>query len=236
MLFAALVMGTAGLSAKGSVDSELAKEYFEIAQAYAEVSKYDKAVEFYRKAAKDSAHKNAAEYNLARVYGLQGYWSKAKPIFERQYKDAPGNILILKAYAYSLAATGEHARACEMYKTVYDNDTEDPEAALNYARILVLTKRYEDALTFIEELKTRFTETAEKKVLDELEEKIKNAQSEPEKRTEPTEKAESTETKSEGVEAEPEASAVKTEDADSKAKNAKAADPKNAAVHTEEKK
>ena len=60
----------AGLFAKGTVDSETAKAYFEIAQAYTEVSKYDKAAEFYLKAAKDPAHKNAAEYNLARVYGL----------------------------------------------------------------------------------------------------------------------------------------------------------------------
>ena len=171
----------AGLFAKGNVDSETAKAYFEIAQAYTEVSKYDKAAEFYLKAAKDPAHKNAAEFNLARVYGLQGSWSKAKPILERQYKEAPGNVLIAKAYSYSLAATGDEARACEMYKKLYDEDSENPEAALNYARILVLSKRYDEALSFIAELKTRFTESTENKAIAELEEKIKKAQEEPEK-------------------------------------------------------
>ena len=112
-----IVTAAAGLWAKGSVDSETAKAYFDIAQAYTDVSKYDKAAEFYRKAAKDPAHKNAAEYNLARVYGLQGDWAKARPILERQYQEAPGNLLILKAYAYSLAATGDEERACVMYKT-----------------------------------------------------------------------------------------------------------------------
>ena len=84
LFFLLFFITAAGLFAKGTVDSETAKAYFEIAQAYTEVSKYDKAAEFYLKAAKDPAHKNAAEYNLARVYGLQGSWSKAKPILERQ--------------------------------------------------------------------------------------------------------------------------------------------------------
>lgn len=187
ILFVLLFFITAaGLFAKGSVDSETAKAYFEIAQAYTEISKYDKAAEFYLKAAKDPAHKNAAEYNLARVYGLQGDWGKAKNIFERQYKEAPGNVLIAKAYAYSLAATGDEARACEMYKKLYDEDSENPEAVLNYARILILSKRYDQALSFIEEMKTRFTESSENKAFAELEEKIKKAQEEPEKQKKET--------------------------------------------------
>ena len=186
LFFLLFFITAAGLFAKGTVDSETAKAYFEIAQAYTEVSKYDKAAEFYLKAAKDPAHKNAAEYNLARVYGLQGDWGKAKNILERQYKEAPGNVLIAKAYAYSLAATGDEARACEMYKKLYDEDSENPEAALNYARILVLSKRYDEALSFIAELKTRFTESTENKAIAELEEKIKKAQEEPEKQEKET--------------------------------------------------
>lgn len=186
LFFLLFFITVAGLFAKGTVDSETAKDYFEIAQAYTEVSKYDKAAEFYLKAAKDPAHKNAAEYNLARVYGLQGSWNKAKPILERQYKEAPGNMLILKAYAYSLAATGDESRACEMYKKLYDEDSENPEAALNYARILILSKRYDQALSFIEEMKTRFTESSENKAFAELEENIKKAQEEPEKQKKET--------------------------------------------------
>ena len=171
----------AGLCAKGNADSETAKAYFEIAQAYTEVSNYDKATEFYLKAAKDPAHKNAAEFNLARVYGLQGDWGKAKSILERQYKAAPGNVLIAKAYAYSLAATGNEAYACEMYKKLYDENSENPEAALNYARILILSKRYDEATSFITELKPRLTESADNKALAELEEKIEKAREKPEK-------------------------------------------------------
>ena len=123
---------------------------------------------------------------MARMYGLQGDWEKAHPILERQYKEAPGNVLIAKAYSYSLAATGNEARACEMYKKLYDEDSENPEAALNYARMLFLAKRYDETLSFIKDLKTRFTESAENKALAELEEKIKKAQDEPEKQEKET--------------------------------------------------
>ena len=68
-----------------------------------------------------------------------------------------------------------------MYKKLYDEDSENPESALNYARILILSKRYDEATALIEELKTRFTESTETRVLAELEEKIKKAQEEPDK-------------------------------------------------------
>lgn len=199
----------AGLSAAGRPDAETAKAYFEIAQAYADVAQYDKAAAFYLKAAKDPEHKNAAEYNLARVYGLQGDWGKALPILERQYAESSGNVLILKAYAYGLASTGKHDRAVEMYRKLYDEDKENPDSALNYARILVFTKRYDEAQTLIEELKTVFAETNEKKVLDELEEKIKKAKEEPEK--------------AEAGNSSSEQDATKTENPDAKAKTAGAA-------------
>ena len=228
LFFLLFFITAAGLFAKGNVDSETAKAYFEIAQAYTEVSKYDKAAEFYLKAAKDPAHKNAAEFNLARVYGLQGSWSKAKPILERQYKEAPGNVLIAKAYSYSLAATGDEARACEMYKKLYDEDSENPEAALNYARILVLSKRYDEALSFIAELKTRFTESTENKAIAELEEKIKKAQEEPNK----DDKVQKKNDTADSTESRPEKSASDSKSGKGAAKSAETGTVKNEGSQT----
>ena len=218
-----IVTAAAGLWAKGNVDSETAKAYFDIAQAYTDVSKYDKAGEFYRKTAKDPAHKNAAEYNLARVYGLQGDWAKARPILERQYQEAPGNLLILKAYAYSLAATGDEERACVMYKKLADEDAENPDSAINYGRILVLAKKYDEATALLTELKTRFTETAEKKQLDDLEEKIKKAQ-------EPQEKPEDEDADTDDTAAD----ADKTKRPDGKSNTEKAKSPNGKAAAADE--
>ncbi|MGP1455316.1 MAG: tetratricopeptide repeat protein [Treponema sp.] len=159
----------------GKQDRQLLKEYFEIAQAYAEVGKYDKAIEYYEKAAVDPAYKNATQYSLARMYGLKNEWKKACSLLEPQYNEAPENIMVLNAYAYALASAGEYEQACTMYHTLYEKNQSDPEAALNYARILVIAQKYDEATAFIEKIKTQFVEHEEKEALDELEEKIKKA-------------------------------------------------------------
>ena len=66
----------------------LAGEYFYIAECYAEVKKYEKAIEFYKKAEKYEEYANAAKYNIARMYALLNEWEKAfnilKPIYEKE--------------------------------------------------------------------------------------------------------------------------------------------------------
>ncbi|MGP1594657.1 MAG: tetratricopeptide repeat protein [Treponema sp.] len=163
----------AAVFAGGKADSKLAKEYFDLAQAFTEVSKYEKAIEYYRKAAADPAHKNAAEYNLARVYGLQNDWENACTLLEKQYKAAPDNSVICSAFAYALAAGGKTERAANLYKTIYTNNKENPEAAFNYVRILITAKKYQEGLTFLESVKADFPENTEKRIYDELESKLK---------------------------------------------------------------
>ena len=165
----------------GKQDRQLLKEYFEIAQAYAEVGKYDKAIEYYEKAAADPSYKNATQYSLARMYGLKNEWKKACSLLEPQYNEAPDNIMVLNAYAYALASAGEHERACTLYHALYEKNQSDPESALNYARILIIAEKYDEASAFIEKIKTQFVEHEEKKVLDELEDKIKKAREKPKK-------------------------------------------------------
>ena len=165
----------------GKQDSRLVKEYFEIAQAYAEVGKYDKAIEYYEKAAVDPSYKNATQYSIARMYGLKNEWAKACSLLEPQYNEAPDNIMVVNAYAYALASAGEHERACTLYHALYEKNQSDPESALNYARILIIAEKYDEASAFIEKIKVQFVEHEEKKVLDELEEKIKKTSEKPKK-------------------------------------------------------
>ncbi|MGP1576871.1 MAG: tetratricopeptide repeat protein [Treponema sp.] len=167
-----LAAASAAAFASGRTDSKLAKDYFELGQAFAEVSKYEKAIEYYQKAAADPAHKNAAEYNLARVYTLQNDWGNALKLLEKQYKTAPDNSMICNAFAYTLAASGNAERAANLYKAIYDKDKYNPEAAFNYVRILIAAKKYQEGLTFLESIKTDFPENTEKRIYDELEEKL----------------------------------------------------------------
>ncbi len=177
------------LFAKGRTDTEFAQDCFELAQGYAEVSKYDKAIEWFRKAAKDPDHTNAAEYQIARMYAMKEDWKKAAALLEPHYKKAPENTVIRTAFAYTLAAAGETERAVSMYKTIYENDRENPEAACNYIRIMIIAKKYDNAQTLLETVKTQFVENNEKKILDELEEKIKKARTEDAEKKEAEKKA-----------------------------------------------
>ena len=70
------LLPTCFVFAKGRAET-LGAEYYEIAEAYTELKKYDKALYFYEKASADPAYINASAYNRARMYGLQKDRAKA---------------------------------------------------------------------------------------------------------------------------------------------------------------
>lgn len=159
--------------AKGKSEN-LTGEYFAIAEAYADLKKYDKAIEFYGKAAKDKSYYNSSKYNIARMYGLSNQWGKAADILKELYRSAETNEKIAIAYAYALSSSGELEKAMSVYGDIYAQNKESPSHAFNYVRILIASKKYEDASKLIKELKEKFTEDSEKKVIDSLEKTISN--------------------------------------------------------------
>ncbi len=164
-LYAAVILFCciSALFGKGRVDTDLSKAYFELAQGYAEIKKYDKAIEYYQKSADDPVYTNAAEYELARMYALKGEWKTAIKLLELHYKKAQENTVIRNAFAYALAAGGETERACALYKKVYESDQENPETVFNYIRILIVVKNYDEAQKILDAAKITFVENAEKK-------------------------------------------------------------------------
>ncbi|MBQ7611620.1 MAG: tetratricopeptide repeat protein [Spirochaetaceae bacterium] len=128
----------------------LSSEYFEIANAYADLSNYDKAILFYQKAATDKTFSNASQYNMARMYGLKNDWETAAGILKKLATDAPENTLILRSYGYALASSGHTKQALEIYAQLAQKEPENPEAQLDYIRLLVFAKEYELARSEIE--------------------------------------------------------------------------------------
>lgn len=169
---------------KGKTENT-AGEYFIIAEAYADLKKYVKAIEFYKKAAADESYANSANYNLARMYGLNNQWMQAAEVLKLLYNEAPSNGKIATAYAYALASSGDFDGAAGIYENIYSENKESPEHSFNYVRILIAVKKYEDAAKLLNELKETFTEDAEKKIIDGLEETI-NKIVNPEKETDKT--------------------------------------------------
>ncbi len=171
-----IILNLFGLSfkvfAKGSVDKDLSGEYFSIAEAYTELKKYDKAIDFYKKAQKSKAYKKASHYNMAQVYALQKNWKQCIKYLEPLHNEAPDNIKITGAYAYALASSGKSKKALELYKAIYDKNTDTPEYFFNYVRLLIITKEYKTAKELLEAEREKFTESEDAKTIEELQTKV----------------------------------------------------------------
>ncbi|UTC68044.1 MULTISPECIES: lipopolysaccharide assembly protein LapB [unclassified Treponema] len=166
--------------AKGSVEEDLAGEYFSIAQGYTEIKNYSKAVDYYLKAERSEKYKNAVQYNLAQVYALQKDWDSCLKYIEPLYKKAPENIKISTAYAYALASSGNEEKALLIYEKIYLEDKETPEYFFNYVRLLIIVKKYEEAKELLDESKEKFTQDDDKKTISELEKEIERLLNPPE--------------------------------------------------------
>lgn len=181
LVAAALVAVSACATPGGSNrDADIAAEYYAIAEGYAGLSKYDKAAEYYRKAARRKEYANAASYGLARAYALSGKWTDARDTLAPLYAQDTGNRMLSSAYAFALASSGETKKAVELYSELWRAVPDDPQTGRNYAEILFVAGSYGDALALAEDLQKRFPDVDALKGLDDLVKKAKDKLAAPE--------------------------------------------------------
>lgn len=171
VLFLVFVLLPVLAFANGRIEG-LADEYFEIANAYAELKNYDKALEFYKKASVDKKYTNACEYNSARMYGLKNEWKESEKILAKLHKQEPENQMILEAYAYSLVAVGKTENGKDIYKELAEKNSEDPKMLLNYLHVLVFAKDYATAKTEVEKAILKFPSVEERSSFDKIQKEI----------------------------------------------------------------
>lgn len=171
LIFLFLVFLQVTVFANGKTES-LASDYFEIANAYAELKNYQKAIYFYKKASQDSAYKNSCDYNLARMYALENDWENACKSLYELYKKDPNNKIILSAYAYTLLGSGNIGEAKKIYKQIATENTENPEDALNYIRLLIFSNDFKKASEEIKKALLNFPLAKEKSVFEKLQSEI----------------------------------------------------------------
>lgn len=152
-------------------NQEMCEEYFAIAEGYAGISKYEKALDYYRKAITCKPLENASAYGIGRMSALLGNWDDAIDSFYTLYSKEPDNSIVAFAYAFSLASGGKTDLALEMYKKNYEKDTENPKLARDYAEILVLSGKYQECLDQITLIKEKFPDSDAVKDIDALEKK-----------------------------------------------------------------
>ena len=170
-----IILASCSLIACSMLPQAKAAEYYELAEGYADLSKYDKAINYYKKAGQRKEYVNASNYGLARMYAFSAKWDEASKLFSDLYKQDPESTMIASAYAYSLASSGQYDKALSLYDSLYQKNNDDPVLARNYAEMLFISKKYEETLAQITLMKEKFPDTDALKGIDALEKKVNDA-------------------------------------------------------------
>ena len=153
----------------------LAADYLYLADCYAEVEEYEKALFFYEKAAAVPAFKDVATYGMGRMYALSENWVAAVKVFKGLYEREPDNSILLSAYAFALASDGQLDEALPLYSLLKDERPDDARVAADYVELLFAAKMYDEALLEAAAVKERFPDNEQTVSLDSLEERIEKA-------------------------------------------------------------
>jgi tetratricopeptide (TPR) repeat protein len=129
-------------SLKGAATAE---EYYALGQAYFELGRYDEAERWFNRALAADKTKTASQYNLGRIAFEQGRYGEALRIFDGILADDPGNVLALKAAAYTRIKTGEPEKAEALYNRVLELVPESADDGYNYALVLSALNKHDKA-------------------------------------------------------------------------------------------
>ncbi|MBM7022609.1 lipopolysaccharide assembly protein LapB [Treponema sp. Marseille-Q4523] len=140
--------------------SSLAAEYMAIADAYAELEKYDKAAPYYKRAMQDESLYWTAIYKLGRMYALSKNWPEAEKIYKRLLERDAQNVSVRMSLAYIQAMSGDLAGAKAAYKTLVDENPQNETVLVNFIAVLLSQKDTAGAEESIALLKQGFPESA----------------------------------------------------------------------------
>ena len=171
-VFADLFSGSVQVSSE-----TLAAEYYDIANAYYELKKYDKAIAYYEKTQDLLPEENLTiTYNLARIYAIQNKWSSAEQYYSQIFDRDQNNSTIGMAYAYVLSKQGKAMEASALYRGFYERNPADKKLLANYILVLLEIDEDYEASQLFEELKTLDEESEEvRKVSDAIKKKADEA-------------------------------------------------------------
>ena len=153
----------------------LAADYLYLADCYAEVEEYEKALFFYEKASKEDAFKDIATYGMGRMHALSENWAAAIKVFKALYEKEPENSILLSAYAFALASDGQLDKALPLYSKLKDERPDDARVAADYVELLFAAKMYDEARAEAAAVKEKFPDNEQTVSLDNLEERIEKA-------------------------------------------------------------
>ena len=141
--------------------SNLANEYYSIAEGYFGIKNYTKAIEYYKLAMRDENLYLTAFYKLARAYALAKDWENALQAYKTLLERDPQNNSLILSVAYITAMSGKTDEAIIQYKELKEKNPYDQTILENYIALLIFVGRGEDAETEYFVLKEKFPDSSQ---------------------------------------------------------------------------
>jgi len=143
LLGSALLLAAA--CAGGRTRREIAAEYFNLGNAFFELRKFDRALDFYERALAYSSSFPEGGYNLARVYILQDRFGDAVEILKGLLDRDRDNLVVLQTLAYALGKAGRVEEAVDAYGEVLARSEGNIAALYNLSLLLEFQGRSREA-------------------------------------------------------------------------------------------
>lgn len=131
-------------------------EYMNIADAYNDLGKYDKAIIYYKMAKSNKTLRWSANYKLAHAYAMNKNWDEALKLYLELYKRDPENTSIQMSVAYIYAMNGKLSSAENIYASLVEKNPENVDVLVNYINVLFAMEKYDDVEKNLAALKEKF--------------------------------------------------------------------------------
>ena len=131
---------------------ELAREYYNLGNAYYELEEYGKAVDFLTKAFELDGDFRKAGFNLALALIKDDQPERAGMILKDLLKADPENQGILEVLAYAFHVQGKDEQAIEVYRQILSEIPEEKNARYNLGILFWEVGEKEDALKQFQKL------------------------------------------------------------------------------------
>jgi len=115
----------------GPSNQDLAREYYNIGNAFSQLKRYKEASDYYRRALELNPTMNQADFNLARTLIETEQYSLAYERLELLRSQDPENLLILRSLAYASYFLNDKKKALEWYRQVLERTPLDKETLFN---------------------------------------------------------------------------------------------------------
>lgn len=134
-------------------------EYIAIADEYERLEKYDKAVEYYKKALGDKKTQWQVYYKLGRALAMAKKWGEAESVFREILKRDEGSLNARLSLAYVLAMNGKGEESLALYKALAEEQGPNESVLVNAAALSIEGGDAESAQEFLDALKENFPES-----------------------------------------------------------------------------